>query len=107
MNPHDDGRLRIALSWRRPDIQIQAVFARRLVAEVVIDVARPQDLNALRCEPVGVIRALPPFHGLRLAPTQIDNGWRSEGNAEVCAYARAKQFSRNGARVYDHRIAFD
>src|SRR2546430_6677950 len=61
------GRLR-----RHPNVQIQAVLARCLLSEVVVDVVSTKILNALRRLAVGVVNSAPAVCRLRLAPPQRD-----------------------------------
>ena len=88
VDPDDDRHERRArIVWRRPDVQVKAILARRLFAEVVIDVVRAQRLNAFGRGAIGMIGPLPRGHRLRWTPTQLAHRRRCERHAEVRTHA--------------------
>src|SRR5437879_13922932 len=52
----------------RPDVEIEAVLAGRLLAEIVVEIVPAQHLDALARQTIGVIIALPRLVLLRRAP---------------------------------------
>ena len=71
---------------RCPDIEIQAVFAHLLRAEV--HVAEYALLHRVGSELLCLSHALPLCYGLRSLPTEVAHGWSSKRNALECLYAR-------------------
>src|SRR5262249_25386676 len=60
VDEHDHRQVRAGFRRRRsPDVEPETVLARGLLAEVVVDVMRPQHLNALRTEAIGNPDAVP------------------------------------------------
>ncbi len=80
INEDHDRLLRLSRA-RRPDVQIEAVFAARLFAEIEDGVFWPQRLQAHRRETIGDPRAAPGRNRLRVSPSEIANGRRGKGNA--------------------------
>ncbi len=70
---------------RSPNVQVQAIFAHAVGAE--IHIAENRALHASRAELVGFARARPVFDGLRRFPAIISNGRRAERNALETANA--------------------
>ena len=91
----------------RPHVEVEAILARRLLAEIMIDVMASQHLDAFRGLAVGVIDALPWRDRLRLAPAQVADRRRREGHAKIGADAAVEQRPRQRAAVNDDRIVRD
>src|SRR6185436_10960009 len=102
---HDRHSLRAGSAWWRPDVQIEAILAGRLLAEVVVDVMCAQRLNAFRRCAIGVIRALPRRHRLRRTPAQLANRRRCERHAKISVHAGCQLRSCEAAGVDGDRIS--
>ncbi len=89
---------------RRPDVEVEAVLAGRLLAEIVVDVVRPQHLDALGALAVGVPDP-GPAEGLRRAPAQLPDGRFGEGNPQVGLDARRQPRPRQCAAGGGHRVS--
>ena len=77
----------------RPYVEVEAILAGRLLAEIMIDVVASQHLDAFRRLAVRVIDALPALDRLRFSPTQFADRRRGEGNAEIGADAAFEDFA--------------
>ena len=88
---------------RGPEVQIEAVLPRRFLAEIVVDVVRPQHLDAFRPLAVGVPDPV-PAHGLGRAPAQVLHRRPGEGHPQIGLHpggqARAGQLPPRGL----HRV---
>ena len=69
-------------SRRGPDVHVEAVFAGRLLAEVVVDVVRSQHLDALGHLAIGVVDALPRDRAAPLSSAGPRTGGLANGIAQ-------------------------
>src|SRR5215467_13501392 len=67
----------------RPDIHVEAVLARRLLAKVMVEIVAAKNLDAFGRKAVGVVYTDPGLQRLRLSPSQLTNRWRNVGDAEI------------------------
>ena len=73
----------------------------------MIDVVRPEDLDALGSEAIRVVHAFPRRARLRLAPSQIAGRGRGEWHTEIGPHAGRKQFAAHIPRIDGDWIAGD
>src|SRR5262249_50912097 len=85
--------------------QIQAVLARRFLTEVVVDIMRAEDLNALRHLAVGIVYTRPSLHRLRLAPTEWADRRGCERYSEVGPHARREHLASDAAAIDANRVS--
>ena len=95
-----------------PNVEIEAILAGRLFAEVMIDVVTSQHLDAFRRLAIRMVDAFPGSGRQRLAPSQLAHRRRCERHAEIGAHAAIEQLARhratfNGDRVLGNRSLDD
>ena len=104
---HDHGQLRAGpCRCGRPQVQIEAILAGRLLAEIMVDVVRTEDLHAFGATPVGVPHAVPADRR-RCLPAQRAHRRLGEGHAEIGAHARGEPRARHLAAVDGEGVAAD
>src|SRR5579884_580792 len=84
-------RLRVS---RSPNIHVEAVFSRGLLAKVVIDVMWAKNLHAFRTLTICIPHAC-PFDRLRSFPAQVAHWRRCERNSEICLHTRLHLSARD------------
>ncbi len=106
IQPQNDRRpLTLRQRSRRPNVQIQTIFAGRFFTKIMIDVVRPEDLDALGRKAIRIVDALPRLARLWLTPAQITRWRRGEWHTEVGSHTGWQQFAADIARVDCDRIA--
>src|SRR5688572_21959854 len=106
IDPDNDGHWRRADTvWWCPHVQVQAIFARRFFAEVMIDVVCAQSLNAFRRSTSCVISPFPMWQWLRRTPAQLAYRRCSERHAEVRPHSGSQLGPGETAGLDDDRVA--
>ena len=95
----DDHRAAVAgLGFgRRPDIEVEAVLAGRLLAEIVVDVVGAQHLDAFGPLAVGIPDAVPADR-LRRLPAQLAGRRLGEGDSQIGLHAGGQLRARDLCR---------
>ena len=89
VNPHDHRQL-FARQRGCPDIEVKAILAGRLGAEIMVHRPPATGLQAHRRKAVSVVDALPFRRWLRRLPAQFAHRRRGERNAQPGAHARRR-----------------
>ena len=98
IDPHDNRQM-LGPARRRPDVEVEAVFAGRLIAEIMVHGAPAQGLQTHRRKTIGVIHPLPRRHRLRRAPAQIAQRRRGKGHAQPASDAAAQRLTIDHAAI--------